>query len=362
MKFFFKYSPVFIALFIIHYNNNSSSNGSYRDSIQIDDYSVKIDSLLQTTSPRSFNGVILITQKGKIKYSKAYGYSNFEDKIPITTDDNFRIQSNSKQITAVLILKEVENGKIDLTSPIRKYLPEIKQKWADIVTVHQLLNMSSGIVDFDKPLIFKPGTDFKYSNLAYGLLGRILANVTGKKYTEIANSLFKEIKMNNSFCYQIARKDNNVINGYINSKGKFSLLEFKKLGMTTKSWNDFIPAGGIISNINDLNIWDTKLHNGKILKSQSYELMTTYNITGQHDAFGNKKIGYGYGIRIDDNESVKVIGHAGRGLGFTSIKFYIPKTDVNVIVLENVYNQDESIVYHFEKKIRELVMNSSLIK
>lgn len=47
-----------------------------------DDYSTKIDSLIQTTNPRGFNGVILITQNGKIKYSKAVGYSDFEKKYP----------------------------------------------------------------------------------------------------------------------------------------------------------------------------------------------------------------------------------------------------------------------------------------
>jgi len=120
---------------------------------QKEDYSTKIDSLIQTTSPRSFNGVILITQNGKTKYSKAYGYSNFEDKTPISIKDNFRIQSNSKQVSAVLILKEVENGKIDLSSPIRKYLPDLRQTWADTVTVHQLLNMSSGIIALEKCLI-----------------------------------------------------------------------------------------------------------------------------------------------------------------------------------------------------------------
>ncbi|WP_366140391.1 hypothetical protein [uncultured Tenacibaculum sp.] len=71
----------------------------------IDDYSAKIDSLILTFTPREFNGVILITQNGKTKYSKEYGFSNFKEQTPIKLNDNFLIQSNSKQITAVLILK-----------------------------------------------------------------------------------------------------------------------------------------------------------------------------------------------------------------------------------------------------------------
>ncbi|MEX0139821.1 beta-lactamase family protein [Massilia sp. LMS1-1-1.1] len=84
------------------------------------DYAAQIDSLIKETSPRSFNGVILITQHGKTIYSKAYGYADFENKVPLKLDDNFRIMSNSKQITAALILREVEKGRIDLHSPVRK--------------------------------------------------------------------------------------------------------------------------------------------------------------------------------------------------------------------------------------------------
>lgn len=324
-----------------------------------DDYSAKIDSLIKTTNPRSFNGVILITQNGKTKYSTAFGYSDFEHKIPLTIKDNFRIQSNSKQITAVLILKEVEKGKIDLQSPVRKYLPDLKQTWADTVTVHQLLNFSAGITDIDQPLIFKPGTDFLYGVTTYTMLGNIIEKVTGKTYIEAANNLFKYLKMKNSFCYEGDKHQNRVAKGYTSSKTGFKLAQVQ---MTEKERIDFIPAGGIISNLEDLNKWDTKLHSGKILKPQSYQLMIHYNITAQHETFGNEKIGYGYGVRISDKTPIKYIGHSGKGLGFASIKVYFPEKDVDMIVLENQYSEDSSLHYYFETKIREIVMNSNLVK
>ncbi len=364
MKVLFKYVSVLLMIVIISCNNKNKdkSQDNNNSTTKKDNFSAQIDSLIRTTSPRTFNGVILITQNGETKYTKVHGNSNFKNKTPITINDNFRIQSNSKQITAALILKEVENGKIDLKSPIRKYLPSLKQNWADTVTVHHLLNMSSGIIAVDQPLIFKPGTDYKYSNPAYGLLGKILENITGKKYVEIANNLFEQLGMHNSYCYEMGKPNEGLINGYRVSNNEVNYVEFNNPDRTEAGWKAFIPAGGIISNVKDLNNWDIKLHNGKILKPETYKLMTNYNITGQHDAFGNKKIGYGYGVRIDDNTPVTTIGHAGRGLGFASIKFYVPDKDVNVIVLENVYNEDASIVYHFETKIREIVLNSSLLK
>jgi D-alanyl-D-alanine carboxypeptidase len=328
---------------------------------QKDDYSAKLDSLLQTTTPRKFNGVILITKKGNTKYARAFGYSNIENKIPLTIKDNFRIQSNSKQVTAVLILKVVEKGKIDLHSPIKKYLPNLQQTWADTVTVHQLLNMSSGIVALDKPVRFIPGTGFYYSNPAYGLLGKILENVEGERYPKLVANLFKELGMHNSYCFEIG-KTNMLVNGYNQSKEGFKLVDFSKLGFTEESWANFIATGGIISNAGDLLTWDTKLHNGKLLKPALYELMINSKIPDLFKPLSDEQIAYGYGINIVDEKPAKYFGHGGRGIGFTSMKFYVPQKKLNVIVLENVFSENVEVHYHFEKVIREIVFNSNLMK
>jgi D-alanyl-D-alanine carboxypeptidase len=345
---------LFYTILLIHHNGYGQKT--------IDDYSSKIDSLIQTTNPRSFNGVILITQKGETKYSKTIGYSDFDKKIPLTLKDNFRIQSNSKQITAVLVLLEVEKGNLSLDKPIKTYLTDLKQPWADTVTVHQLLNMSAGIVNLDKPLAFKPGTDFYYSNPAYGLLGRLIEKVTGKKYIEVANNLFKELKMKNTYCYEIDKTNNNLANGYWQVKDSISLVDFKTLNFTNESWANFIPAGGIISNAIDLNTWDTKLHSGKILQTKSYVSMVNSTIVDSDFTFSEKKSNYGYGVNINEGEPVKYIGHAGRGIGFVSLKIYVPSKELDVIILENIYHRDTNIVYFFEKNIRQIVMNSNLAK
>ena len=362
MNYKYIFIPLIITLLFIGCSSNISKINSKNKKAQKDDYSTKIDSLIQTTSPRGFNGVILITQSGKTIYSKAFGYSDFENKIPLTIKDNFRIQSNSKQITAVLILKEVEKGNLSLEKLITAYLPDLKQPWANTVTVHQLLNMSAGIVSLDKPLAFKPGTDFYYSNPAYGLLGRLIEKIAGKKFIEVANNLFKELRMNNTYCYEIDKPNTGLINGYWLLKDSINSVNFESLNFTHETWTNFIPAGGIISNAIDLNIWDRKLHNGKILQTRSYVAMVNSTIIDSDSTFSGKKSNYGYGVNINEDEPIKYIGHAGRGMGFVSFKFYIPLKKLDVIILENIYNRDNSIVYYFEKKIREIVMNSNLVK
>lgn len=249
-----------------------------------------------------------------------------------------------------------------LEQSIRTYLPDLKQSWADTVTIHQLLNMSAGITDLNKPLAFQPGTKFYYSNPAYGLVGRLIEKTTGKKYSEVANNLFKELGMHNTYCYEIDKPSNKLVNGYWVLKDSIASVDFKSLNFTNDSWANFIPAGGIISNAVDLSTWDTKLHNGKILKSDSYTAMINSTIVDDDPTFSGKKATYGYGVNINEEAPLKFIGHAGRGIGFVSLKLYIPDRNLFVVILENTYNRDLSIVYYFETNIRRIVMNSNLVK
>lgn len=123
-----------------------------------------------------------------------------------------------------------------------------------------------------------------------------------------------------------------------------------------------IAADGIVSTVNDLAIWDNNLHHGKVLKPETYQLMTTYTAVSQHDVFDAAKIGYGYGIRINDQADPKFIGHTGLGDGFASMNLYFPESDVCVIVLENQTNEIFELNYYFEKEIRKIVSESSLTR
>lgn len=318
-----------------------------------DDYSTKIDSFIKISDPR-FNGVILISKNGKTLYNKAQGFTNFETKKPLTINSRFEIMSNSKLIAAVLILLEVEKGKINLEDPIKKYLPELTQTWADSVTVHQLLNHTHGIVDINKPLEFKPGSNFHYGNTSYSLLGQIVEHTSNKSYSEVVNALFKKLQMKNTFAYN-AGKIQNLATGYINDKNTYESV--KQTLITPEN----LGADGIVSTVNDLAIWNNNLHKGKILKPESYQLLTKPTALSQHNFFGKEKEGYGYSIRIIEKEPVKYIGHTGLGDGFSSVNLYFPESDVSLIVLENQMNQSPDLFYASEFKIKNILLKSDLL-
>jgi D-alanyl-D-alanine carboxypeptidase len=338
------FKVIFLLLFFSCFNSFAQTN-----------YVFEIDSLIKVKNPRIFNGVVLITKGGKTQYSKAYGFKNINNRAPLKLDDQFEIMSNTKQITAVLLLKEVEKGKVNLQFPIKKYLPNLTQTWADSVTVHQLLNHTHGITDINKPLLFTPGSDFKYGNLSNILLGKIIENVSGSSYTQLANSMFQQLGMKNTFCYS-KENQRQLVSGHMTEKNVFSTVDESFIN------DENLPADGVITTAKDLSIWNNQLHKGKVLSPAMYQSMTTPSVMSQHNVFGKEKMGYGYNIRIVKDQNIQYFGHTGLGDGFASLNIYIPESDVSIIVLENQMNENSDLYYYFETEIKNIILKSDLTK
>src|SRR5258708_10666419 len=118
---------------------------------------------------------------------KGYGEANMESHVPNAPDTRFRLGSITKQFTATLVMQMVEKGQINLNAPVANYLPDYPKPNGDRITIHQLLNHTSGIPGYtelpafgneprhsQKPeqfmkmfsgldLLFEPGSKFSYS-------------------------------------------------------------------------------------------------------------------------------------------------------------------------------------------------------
>jgi CubicO group peptidase (beta-lactamase class C family) len=296
----------------------------------------------KTTKP--FNGVILISQNGQTKYSKISGYSDINKKKILKFNDQFVIGSISKQFTSVLVLQEFDKGHLDLSIPIHKYLPELKQSWADTVTVHHLLTHMHGITQIDKPTSFKVGNQYAYSQIGYDLLARIIEKTSGKSFAELSKKLFDECGMKNTFHPDI-KKYNNLVKGY-------SEIENGKIEFENETFQNYAAAGSFISTANDLNIWNEIFYSGKLLKNETTKMLETkqQGAVRNHPIFGITE--YGYGITIDTKEDILQLGQTGFSPGFVSMSYYFPKTKTSVIVLENIaYDADnlkKTFYYHTE--------------
>lgn len=284
----------------------------------------KIDSIINSNG---FNGVVLVSQDSSIIYKKAFGYSKLEGKIPLKEDDQFYIGSISKQITAVLILKEYEKGNLNLSDTINKYLPKVtEQPWYNQVTIHHLLTHTHGIIALNEPLEFEVGKQFHYSQIGFGLLAQILEKVTGKTLEELSTELFAKHKLANTF-HPDNRKYKNLVEGYEED-------ESGKLEYAVNNPVEYIAAGGFISNAEDLLKWNRLLHSFQLVNSGTLELMKTRYATRFHPIFDNLE--YGYGLVFKNGEQDTQIGAFGYSPGYPTANYYYPESDMNLIVLENI--------------------------
>lgn len=307
----------------------------------------KIDEFMTLANKyRLFNGSVLVADQGKVIYKKGFGLANMEWEIPNTPDTKFRLASITKQFTATAVLQLAAQGKIKLDGKLSEYLPEYRKDIGDKVTVHQLLNHTSGIPsytglpgffqevsrnpfkvdDFVKKyasndLEFEPGSKFSYNNSGYFLLGAIIEKVTGKPYEQVLKeNIFDPLGMKNS--------------GY----DRFDTLLKKRATGYQKSADGYVnapyldmsipySAGSLYSTVEDLYLWDQALYSDSLLNAQFKELMFKPNL-------GN--YAYGWTIRkAGFDDKIPVIQHNGGINGFSTTIIRFPAEKGLIVMLDN---------------------------
>ncbi len=317
--------------------------------------SARLDSLLASSSLRPFNGQVEISQDGKSIYSRRLGHGDMLRKTPFAAHPQFVIGSVSKQVTAVLVLRAYQNNLLSLDAPLSRYLPELSQPWADSVTIHHLLNHTSGFQGRDKPLAFRPGSKFAYSNQGYGLLGEVLAKVTGKPYEDLAVALFKRCGMKHSTTPSHLRTQHRPQGFSRRPDGSVAVD-------TTSSTGWPVPAALLISTPGDIVRWNECLHiHHKLLNDNLLQSMVTPSSVRPHPIFG--EVGYGYGVQTTRNDSLYEISHGGYFPGFVSVNFYYPDSKISLVVMENLDWMDPGFKqsFSFEMEMRRILRESGLI-
>jgi len=317
---------------------------------------IQIDSLIAAKTIKPFNGIVLVSKNSETDYVKIAGYSNLEKKVPLLLTDQFIVGSISKQFTAVLILQQYDKGHLKLHDPIHTYLPNLPQSWADTVTIHQLLTHTHGITALNIPLAFPAGTQFMYSQLGYELLSQIAEKTSGKTFANLSQELFSSCKMTNSF-HPYIHEYKHLAQGYSElQKGTLSLEP------ENESTSNYIAAGSFISTPQDLVVWNTLLHTGKLLKDSTYQLMITQhkNAVRDHPIFGTTY--YGYGITVDYTNDLIQLGQTGFAPGFVSMNFYYPKTKMSIVVLENTAwdTDDLKKTFYYHQHIQKIIRRDLL--
>lgn len=248
--------------------------------------------LAAATAADQFAGSVLVTRAGATLYQKAFGLASREYGVPNTVETRFNLGSINKLMTRAAIAQLVEKGLLSPGDTVGKLLPDYPNRDAAAkVTVQQLLDMRSGIGDFfgprfadtpkgrirtirdylplfaADPLLFEPGTDERYSNGGYVVLGAIVEKVSGQDYfTYVRDKILAPAGMTSTDWFEADAPTPNVASGY--TRGDDTRLRNNIYTRPARGSS----AGGGYSTVGDMASFVAALRGGKLLSAASMQL------------------------------------------------------------------------------------------
>lgn len=307
--------------------------------------------------PRPFSGVVMVRESGKIVFARGYGYANRAEKIANRVDTRFGIASGSKVFTAVAILQLIEAGKLDADTRLKNCLDVEFPSVHPNVTVHQLLTHTSGMPDyFDEavmddfaalwreyppqtiegprdllPLMqdgerqFAPGERFHYNNGGYVVLGLIIEQQTGMRFTDVIEErIFAPCGMTDSGYFRLDALPPRTAHAYVDEEdGSWhtNIYDIPVIGQ---------PDGGAFVTALDMaKFWDA-LSDHHLLRAETVErMLTPHAVANDEETWF-----YGYGvwmIKRDDGRLAYHVEGCDPGVAFMSQVNPERKSEITVL-------------------------------
>ncbi|MDQ3079726.1 MAG: beta-lactamase family protein [Pseudomonadota bacterium] len=314
------------------------------------DFKAKADALMAQSYAADGPGAsVVISEGGKIVYQSQRGLADIATKRPIIAATVFRIGSITKQFSAAVVLQLAAEGKLELSDPISKFLPDYPQPGGS-ATVAQLLNHTVGIQPYtaipgfmdeastnrpytteqliavfkDKPAPSKPGEKFEYNNSGYILVGALIERITGNSWSaEVERRISRPLGLATIVDGVGEAKLAAMATGYTGGEKGPGLA--KKIHMSVPG-----AGGALLGNAEDLAKWGHALHHGKVVPQPYYAQM----IAPTKLADGSDTP-YGYGLFPGKLRGVDAVGHGGGIFGFSTDSLYVPANDLFVVILTN---------------------------
>lgn len=351
----------------------------------------KVDSLFSDYGALNTPGYAIGISKGqKTLYQKGFGAANLDYNIPIDDNSVFSIASISKQFTAACIALLIIDNEISLETPASNFIPELK-KYSDTIRIKHLVYNTSGIRDYhqidrkdgrswitfnyfdidesissslsQENLLFKPGTQWDYSNANFMLLTKIVEKISGTSFSNFAHErLFVPLKMNNSIINDdMTTIVKNRVTPY-NIRNEEYLNAYKDQGINLKSEGDFIRhprnsphygGSGVMSTIEDLLIWSKNMVSKEFGGQEFYDMMH-HTPTFEHD-----RNNQAFGLYIGDFNGREIVAWEGGDYGISSQLLRFPEEEIAIVVLSNLGSGES---FRKVNQIGEVLMNLEIIK
>jgi CubicO group peptidase (beta-lactamase class C family) len=310
---------------------------------------LKLDTIANQDVPKGAPGIATaIISNGKLIYKNYLGFENLKDSTIIDSNSRFNLASNGKQFTALAVLILEDEGKINFSDDIRKYLPNIFEGLNDKITIKNLLNHTSGIRDVydlwslqgitwweqtynnedvvkliqeQNDLNFSPNSNYLYSNTNYILLAKIIEKVTRKSFVEYTNEMFTKLTMDKtSFEDNCTDIQSPVAKAYFNFDT-----------WTTYDWKwNVVGDGNFFSTLSDQIEWEKTVQgygNPKISRDiikQSQSLDST-----------NNNFKYSYGLEFGEHKGLPYRFHEGATGAWKATVLRFENNNLSIITMTN---------------------------
>jgi CubicO group peptidase (beta-lactamase class C family) len=254
----------------------------------------------------------------------------------------------TKQFTAVALLQLAEKGLIGLDDPLGSLLP-LNNELMTNASVRDLLAHTSGIRgDLERFMLAdsrsggaisreavlalvtddlfdaQPGAVWRYSNFGYHLLGIAIEEITGESYPDyLANHVLPAVRLSSTWYGADTVPQGLLAQGYTDRNGEFASVDIPTSIQTFSS-------GGLFSNVLDLQRWTAAFHQGRLVRAESYQLMTTPTLLSS-----GQQTSYGLGFFLGRCGEYREIGHDGTSGGYSVQSAYYPDAELSVVVLMN---------------------------
>jgi CubicO group peptidase (beta-lactamase class C family) len=318
----------------------------------------RLDSVVQAyAAAGDLSGAVLVADHGQVVYERAVGEANRELHVPNSVATRFRIASTTKQFTAALVLRLVEQGKLRLDGRIVDYLPDYPRPQGERVTLHQLLSHTAGLPDYPRlprfyddratrahttaelvalfdslPLTHEPGARWDYSNSHYVVLGAVIERVTGESYaTALRTRLLEPLGLRETAYDDPLPVVEGRAAGYVRTPDGIVNAPFIDPSVV-------FAAGMLRSTTHDLLRWAGLLREGRVFRDSA----SAAAMFKAHADTGLPLGGYGYGVFVGTQtlggRAVRVVQHGGTIHGFAAGFWRMPDEDRVVVVLDNTMN------------------------
>jgi CubicO group peptidase (beta-lactamase class C family) len=323
-----------------------------------------------------------IVEGDEIVYAKGLGVQSLETQMPVTLDSVFCVQSVSKCLVATAIMQLAERGKLDLDAPLVQYLPyfNMGDERHRQITIRQALSHTSGMPDMDeieyvdlmthpklddgaaerfvrglrgRKLIANPGERFSYSNIAYNVLGDLLAKVSTKSFeSTMQEQILIPSGMPNSTFTLTDIPANLLAWPHLRSPEM-------RVNSTYPYHRADAPASSLHTTVVDLCHWGiTGLNRGNYL-GQSLLSPAGYNLMWTAVAErGNLRPSIyeqmGLGWTLGHFNSVKTVSHGGGGFGGTAFLLILPEKNCAAVVL---CNEESNAHFRAVRAVADTLLN-----